>query len=204
MARELLLPVSMRAALLDFTMRNPHPRRSGRVFAGLVGVAICLACAGRVQAQDPVADSAGPGSYLLGFIQYVRWPAEESIAAWQVCTSAAPGRSAPYSGRTARGKPVAVRPVASGDSLAGCQILDLTDAPSESAKTLLARARKQPILTVGEDAAFCTAGGVVCLRAGDGSGGFEINISAVQEAGLRVSAQLLNLGRKRQTASGSQ
>jgi hypothetical protein len=96
-----------------------------------------------------------------------------------------------------------VRTVAAGDTLAGCQILDLTVAPPASAKALLAQARKQPILTVGESSAFCTAGGVVCLRGGEASG-FEINLSAVQEAGLSVNAQLLMLGRKRQAAGGDQ
>ena len=90
------------------------------------------------------------------------------------------------------------------DSLAGCQILDLTDVPAARVQALLAQARKQPILTVGEDAAFCTAGGVVCLRPQHSAGGFEINLSAAQEAGLRVNAQLLNLGRKREPAKGGQ
>ena len=149
-------------------------------------------------------DGAGAGAYLLGFIQYVRWPAEESIAAWQVCMLTPLGKAAPYGGGVARGKPVAVRTVAAGDTLAGCQILDLTVAPAASARALLAQARKLPILTVGESSAFCTAGGVVCLRGGDEAGGFEINLSAVQEAGLRVNAQLLMLGRKRESARGSQ
>jgi hypothetical protein len=115
-----------------------------------------------------------------------------------------PGKALRPDGRTARGKPVAVRAVAAGEALAGCQILDLTDAPLPSVKALLAQARKQPILTIGDDPAFCTAGGVVCLRARDGASGFEINLSAVQEAGLRVNAQLLNLGRKRENAKGGQ
>lgn len=193
----------MRTTLFGSGMRNSR-RLPGRALARLVGIAICVACAGGARAQDPQSDNAGTGSYLLGFIQYVRWPAEESIAAWQVCRPGTAGKAAPDAERTARGKPVAVRPIAAGDSLAGCQILDLTDVPAASVQALLARARKLPILTVGDDAPFCSAGGVVCLRPQHASGGFEINLSAVQEAGLRVNAQLLNLGRKRQTAKESQ
>jgi hypothetical protein len=194
----------MRAMPLDTTMPDRREPGLGRALVRLVGVAICVACVGGAPAQDAAADRAGAGAYLLGFIQYVRWPAEESITAWQVCTPTAPGKAAPYGDGAARGKPMAVRTVAAGDTLAGCQILDLTVAPAASAKALLAQARKQPILTVGESAAFCTAGGVVCLRGGDGTSGFEINLSAVQEAGLSVNAQLLMLGRKRQTARGDQ
>ena len=189
---------------LRYDHAGPAPARARPRTVRLVGVAICVVCAGGARAQDAAPDRAGAGAYLLGFIQYVRWPAEESIAAWQVCTPTAPGKAVPYAGEAARGKPVAVRTVAAGDTLAGCQILDLTAAPAASAKALLAQARKQPILTVGESSAFCTAGGVVCLRGGDGASGFEINLSAIQEAGLSVNAQLLMLGRKRQTAGSGQ
>ena len=194
----------MRAMPSDTTMPDRRQPGLGRALVRLVGVAIFVACAGSARAQDAAADRPRAGAYLLGFIQYVRWPAEESITAWQVCTPTAPGKAAPSGGGAARGKPVAVRTVGAGDTLAGCQILDLTVAPAAIAKALLAQARKQPILTVGESSAFCTAGGVVCLRGGDGASGFEINLSAVQEAGLSVNAQLLMLGRKRETARGDQ
>ena len=194
----------MRANPAEFTIRNPRVRRLRRAFLRLFGVALCFAWTSAAHSQDPAADNTGADAYLLGFIQYVRWPAEEAIVAWHVCTPAAAGKATAYGGRHARGKPVSVRPVAAGDSLDGCQILDLTDAPAARAKALLALARKQPILTVGEYPAFCTAGGIVCFRSGDTASGFEINLTAVQEAGLRVNAQLLNLGRKRQTARGDQ
>jgi YfiR/HmsC-like len=195
---------TMRATPAEFTIRNPRLRRVGRALSRLVGLALCIGWAGVTHTQEPPPVDTGAGAYVLGFIQYVRWPAEESIPAWQVCVPGAPGKTPAYGGRSARGKSVSVRPIATGDSLEGCHILDLTDAPVVGAKALLSRARKYPILTVGEDSAFCTAGGVVCFRSGDGASGFEINLSAAQEAGLRVNAQLLNLGRKRHTAGGNQ
>jgi hypothetical protein len=191
----------MDALALDSAIRNRYRPRWRRALARAAGLALSLVCAAAC-AQGAPEDVGRTAFYLPGFIQYVRWPDEASIAAWQVCTPTRPGATASYATQTARGKPVAVRPLAAGDSLAGCQILDLTEASAASTKTFLAQARRQPILTVGDDAAFCTAGGVVCLLPSDGAGGFEINLSAVQEAGLRVNAQLLNLGRKRQTARG--
>jgi hypothetical protein len=192
----------MRASSPVSAIRNR--RRPVRALA--LAAAFALAWTGELSAQGataPSPDVARVASYLPGFIQYVRWPTEESLGAWQVCAPAEPkGRTAAYDTRPARGKPVTVRPLAAGESPAGCQILDLTDASAASVKALLAQARRQPILTVGDDAAFCTAGGAVCLRPGDETAGFEINLTAVQEAGLRVNAQLLNLGRKRQPARG--
>jgi hypothetical protein len=80
-------------------------------------------------------------------------------------------------------------------------VLDLSDASPDDAKPLLERARRLAVLTVGEGERFCTAGGVACLRRQDG-GGFEINLSAAQQARLSINAQLLMLGRKRQFAGG--
>jgi hypothetical protein len=187
-------------------MRNPCRTTLRGAILHVLSVAISLGCASGALAQASPPEPSGlgtSGEYILGFIQYVRWPAEESIRTWQVCVPSAPAsKAASYSGRTARGRPLTVRQVAASDALAECQILDLTDAPAASAKPLLAQARKQPVLTIGEGSHFCSAGGVICLRARHGAGGFEINLSAVQEAGLNVNAQLLMLGRRRQTASG--
>jgi hypothetical protein len=154
MVRELLFAVGMHPSAPDSTIRKVVGRRLFRALARLAGAALCAACAGGVPAQQPAGDVPDAAEYLPGFIQYVRWPAEESIDAWQVCRLVPPGKAVRPDGRTARGKPVAVRPVAAGDTLAGCQILDLTDGPPPSVKALLAQARKQPILTIGDDAAF--------------------------------------------------
>lgn len=172
----------------------------------LLLAAIALACAGPVRAQTgvpAVSPTPSVAEYVPGFIQYVRWPAETDLAQWQACVPAELAESGTsYAGRFARGKPIQIRPIRPGDSLADCQILDLTAAPAASVKALLPKARRQAILTVGDGDGFCTAGGVICLRTQEAGGGFEVNLSAVQESGLNANAKLLLLGRKRQTAGG--
>jgi hypothetical protein len=162
--------------------------------------------AGSALAQAVPAPDAGLGTsadYIVRFVQYVRWPGEDAISAWQVCIAAppAPGPDV-YAGRSARGKAFAARLVAARDELADCHVLDLTEAAGADAKRLLDRARRLAILTVGEGESFCSAGGTVCLRPRDDGGGFEINLSAAQGSRLSVNAQLLMLGRKRQVAGG--
>lgn len=181
--------------------RNRRPAR--RFSALLCFVAAALALAGAATAQAPSSGGLGTvGDYVVGFVQYIRWPAEEAIKDWRVCVAAPIADKADaYAGRSARGKPFEVRAVAARETVADCHVLDLSDASATDAKALLARARGLAILTVGEGERFCTAGGVACLRLRDG-GGFEINLSAAQQAGLNVNAQLLMLGRKRQLAGG--
>jgi len=179
--------------------RNRRP--AWRLSALLGFFAAALAFAADAQAPSP-GGLGSAGNYVLGFVQYVRWPAEDEIKRWQVCVAGPLADKADaYAGRSARGKPFEVRTVSARDALADCHVLDLSDASAADAKALLERARPLAILTVGEGERFCTAGGVACLRRRDG-GGFEINLSAAQQARLNVNAQLLMLGRKRPFAGG--
>ncbi len=183
--------------------RNRRPARRLSALLCFVAAACAFTCAAEAQAQAASTGGLGSaGNYVLGFVQYVRWPAEDDVKTWQVCVAAPLADKADaYAGRSARGKPFEVRAVAARDALADCHVLDLSDALEADAKALLERARRLAILTVGEGERFCTAGGVACLRRRDG-GGFEINLSAAQQARLNVNAQLLMLGRKRQFAGG--
>jgi hypothetical protein len=140
---------------------------------------------------------------LSGFIQYTRWPAEAELRRWEVCVPA--GGSVPGEGESpaARGRPIAIRVLAPGEGADRCQILDLTGLPPAAARALLDRTRGLPVLTIGQGDAFCSAGGVICLRSTGAGGGFEVNLSALQEAGLAANAQLLMLGRRRQTAGAA-
>ncbi len=170
----------------------------------MLGAVLAYASGALAQAASPSDGLTSAGEYIVGFVQYVHWPAEDGVRTWQVCVGAPAGdRAAAYAGRTARGKAFSVRAVAATDAIADCQILDLTNTSAGDTKALLARARPLAILTVGEGERFCTTGGVACLRSRADGGGFEINLSAVQQARLIVNAQLLMLGRRRQTAGGA-
>jgi hypothetical protein len=187
----------MRAFRFRFT------RRVAQTLSAPLCVVVALTAAGGARAQTPVSGGLGAADYVVGFVQYVRWPADEHAKSWQVCVAAPLGEKADrYAGRSARGKPFEVRAVGPRDGLADCHVLDLSDASASDARVLLERARRLAVLTVGEGERFCTAGGVACLRERDGGGGFEINLSAAQQAGLNVNAQLLMLGRKRQLGGG--
>jgi len=187
------------------TERNRRPARRFSALLCFAAAALAMSLAGAARAQAPSPPAGGLGSvgdYVVGFVQYVRWPAEDDIRSWQVCIAAPLADKADaYAGRSARGKPFEVRAVGARDAIADCHVLDLSDASPADVKALLERARPLAILTVGEGERFCTAGGVACLRRRDG-GGFEINLSAAQQARLNVNAQLLMLGRKRQLAGG--
>lgn len=182
-----------------------HPRQR-HLLLRLTLAAANLALAGSTAAQVAASSDGGlgtSGDYIVRFVQYVRWPAEDDVGAWRICIVAARGDSASfYAERTARGKPFDARRVQANDALAGCNVLDLTAASPAESRALLERARRHSILTVGEGERFCSMGGTVCLRPSVEGGGFEINLSSAQQSRLTINAQLLMLGRKRQVAGG--
>jgi hypothetical protein len=182
---------------------HARSRALRRRFAA-AAAALALAAGAAAQTTPAGGGLDTAADYIVRFVQYVRWPVEEGLTAWQVCI-ASPGAAGVegYAGRSARGKPFAVRPVTARDPLADCQVLDLTTASAAERPLLLERARWLPVLAVGEGESFCSSGGTVCLRARDEGGGFEVNLSAAQAARLAVNAQLLMLGRKRHVAGGA-
>lgn len=153
-----------------------------------------------------IAQAAGlttPAEYIIGFVRYVHWAGAERAADWQICVVASAPRDSDraYAGQLAHGKPFVVRYISRDDGIATCHVLDLTQADAASAAALLQRARHLPILTVGSGPNFCSLGGVLCLRLGDPEQKFEINLSAVKESHLNISARLLMLGSSRSGAT---
>ncbi|HZP67580.1 MAG TPA: YfiR family protein [Rudaea sp.] len=148
-------------------------------------------------ALAPCAFATTPQEYISGFVLYVRWPDDAAIKRWQICVARpSDAADAHYAELVVRERPFELRRVAAGDALASCQILDLTGADVAAAEALLKAAQSQRgLLTVGTGRVFCSGGGLICLRADDARGGFEINLSGMKNAGFSINARLLMLAR---------
>jgi hypothetical protein len=177
-----------------------HPNRQ-RWFPGLhtlltrlwAPLLLALMMAGPAAAALPT-----PQEYISGFLLYVRWPDEASISVWQICVAApASVNDAQYANRVVRERKFTIRHVAPGDALATCQVLDLTATDATAAPAFLKAAQPQRgLLTVGNGKDFCSAGGLICLHLHEPRGGFEVNLSAVKNAGFIINAKLLMMARQ--------
>jgi hypothetical protein len=175
-----------------------------------LAIAFCCACligfSAAAQTDDGLNNSA---EYIAGFVRYVHWRDEKSLPAWNVCIvgDLPIEQDRVYSNRLVRGKQFTVRHIEASASLAECQILDLTAVDESTASTILMRARHLQILAVGSGPTFCSSGGQICLYLGSKRyiylEKFEVNLSAIKEAGLNISARLITLGSPR-TANRSQ
>lgn len=156
----------------------------------MLAVLVCAPCA---CLPDGLGTSA---EYIVGFVRYVHWDGEDGAEAWHICIvgNVPVEQDRVYADEIVRGKRFVVRRVAADDALANCHVLDLTAVDATTSTTMLLRTRHLPILSVGSGSEFCSEGGQMCLHMTDRSQKFEINLSAVKESGLNVSARLLMLG----------
>jgi YfiR/HmsC-like len=144
-----------------------------------------------------------PQEYISGFVLYVRWPGDVTIKAWQICVGANADSSsdAHYINLLVRDRPFEIRHVKPGEALGSCHILDLTGTDASTTVALLKAAQgANGLLIVGNGRDFCSAGGLICLHSQDPRGGFEVNLSAVKNAGFLINAKLLMMAR--QTEAG--
>jgi hypothetical protein len=77
----------------------------------------------------------------------------------------------------------------------GCHLLFVSASESRRLKEVMAVAERSAVLTVGDTAQFARRGGVINLTIQENKVRFEINPDAANRAGLRISAQLLKLGK---------
>lgn len=184
----------------------PRPHRIR--FAGRVAILLLLPWMA-LAVEPPPGGLRNAAEYIVGFVRYVYWRDEGRIDAWTVCIvgDAPVTEDRVYADHQVRGKAFQVKRIAKDAALSECRILDLTALATTDATSVLERTRHQPILAVGTGTPFCTAGGQICLRMDRdpiaGRQAFEVNVSAMREASLDVSARLLTLGSSRTAREGT-
>jgi hypothetical protein len=134
-------------------------------------------------------------AFLFNFLKFVEWPAASNESPWVIGIL---GRD-PFDGAledTVRGKMVSGRPVevrryARPGDVKDCNILFIGRADYER----LGIPMQPGLLTVGEASGFLKSGGSINFYLEDNRVHFEIRPGVARSSGLRISAQLLKLGR---------
>lgn len=170
--------------------------KSPRVFGRLVGLAgLAMISGGFAQ---PVPDVTVKAAFVARFAEFVQWPAparrNESVS---VCLSpahpfgprVAESAAAAVQSRQIRVRTLDRREVLERNEIQGCDVLYVASADA----SLLLRAQRQPILTIGDQADFCQRGGIINLRVVDRRVRFEIDLAQARKVGLILDSQLLRL-----------
>lgn len=137
--------------------------------------------------------------YLYNFGRFVEWPA--NIAAksdsFKVCVLGqdpfGPALDTALAGETIGGKSVAARRISTPQEAASCQILFMSAAEDSQLNKIMEALGNGAVLTVSDIPQFSRRGGMIQFVLEGKNVRFEVNLTAVQRAGLTLSSELLKV-----------
>ncbi|MBL8258271.1 MAG: YfiR family protein [Candidatus Competibacteraceae bacterium] len=172
-----------------------------RKYGFAVALALLGLAAGLANAGDAFSENEIKAVFLYNFANFVIWPKDskhDAAKEFHYCVldeAIMPVLQKVLKGETVRGQPLSVRPEINDANLADCHVLYLSkdrfDGPD--GWKLVRAALSAQVLTVSDLENFEVKGGMIALVRQDRRIRPRINIDAVEKAGLRVSAKLLNL-----------
>ena len=154
----------------------------------------------RVEAQTPMDESQVKAMFVYNFLKFVEWPVDTSVGAKDPFIVLIIGEGATadatesfLESKTIGERPLVVRRTQWDQSLAGARAAFVVERDPKKLHRVLDAAAAAGVLTIGEGEGFATHGGVIALLVEDRKVRFDVDTTAAQAAGLRVSSKLLAL-----------
>ena len=148
-------------------------------------------------------ESQVKAAFVYNFVKFVEWPSEAfsdnrapliiGVVGEDSTTSAI---DQTINGKTANGRHLMVKRFPNFRAITYCHILFISSSQRDNVRQILA-AISPAVLTIGETERFAQMGGIINFTIVDDKLRFEINATAAEKAGLRISAKLLHLARPR-------
>jgi hypothetical protein len=188
-------------AALTFRSRTAVAARFARRAAIACFVCAIALCGTSVHAAErtPLERSV-KAAFLYKFAGYVEWPQlspQQQGAPIVIAVAGAddimPELEQAIAGRTINERPIAVRRIAEGDSLAGVHILFIGTQERVRIATWLRAAQMYPVLIVTEGEGSLAMGSALNFVIHDGRVRFEASPEAAEKKGLKLSSRLLGV-----------
>ena len=141
-------------------------------------------------------------AFLLNFTQFVEWPAAAfSGPDAPLCIGVLgddPFGSAleeTVRDEKVRNHKLTVRRAQRVEELTGCQMVFVSKSENKHVPEILAKLDSHPVVIVGDVEGFARQGGTINFYLDQNKVRFEINAQAAKQNGLKISSQLLALGK---------
>jgi hypothetical protein len=133
-------------------------------------------------------------AYLFHFAQFTEWAEKSPGFTYCVYDDANFSQllKESYAEKTLNGGEIRVNLINSDSSLNGCQLIYF---PNNAPPNVLMKIARKPILTIGTQKNFIAQNGIIYMYEKDQKIRFYINNANAQEAGLKISSQLLALSK---------
>jgi YfiR/HmsC-like len=136
--------------------------------------------------------------FLSRFTNFIDWPPSSDGRPFTIGVI---GRN-PFNGylgklaaRRIKNRPVSIRYITELPQIDGCDIVFICGSEKQRLAAILARTDSRPILTVADSGGFAEAGVLINFYSTADTVRFEINESAVDRSGLKVSSKLFKLAK---------
>ncbi|HEY3769235.1 MAG TPA: YfiR family protein [Candidatus Angelobacter sp.] len=151
-------------------------------------------------AQTPATEYEVKAAYLLNFGKFIKEPAAPTSPETNKFTICVMGDDpfgqvldATVRGEKIAGKPVAARRINRTQDAAGCQVLFISRSEEKQVRKILPALSKAGLLTVSDMPGFLDRDGMIQFTLVGNRVRFEVNLDAVQGAGLTLSSELLKV-----------
>jgi hypothetical protein len=171
-----------------------------RLLVTVAAVSLAWTIPARAQSGETIEDEV-KAAFLYNFTKYVDWPAaafQDASDPLRMCVVARPKfvRAVEnlISGETSRGRPIQlVTPELT--NLNRCHVLFTGASEASRFDAALPALSGRPILTVAESKTLFDQGGAILLVVDNSRVRFDVNVRAIEKAGLTVSSKLLRVAR---------
>tara|TARA_B100000745_G_C20097675_1_gene375360 strand:+ start:94 stop:624 length:531 start_codon:yes stop_codon:yes gene_type:complete len=168
-------------------------RRASKVFQLLLLTWFSLAPA-IGQAADPTKVKA---AFLYNFVKFIHWPqTNETSNEFKLCIYGEPALfelMQKIPAKSIRGQALLILDIQQPTLLQQCQLVYMRTQNYTATQFILDNLSAHPILTVSDVDTFAKSGGMIEFKQKEQKLRFEINNSAAELAGLRISSKLLEL-----------
>lgn len=135
--------------------------------------------------------------FIYNFTKYIQWPAIDSSKVFVIGVFGNSKITLPLQKiaekKTVYERKIQIKQFYNIENIDECHILFVSSTEHELISDILQKIKRKNILTVGEIDEFSIKGGIINLVLIDGKIKFEMNLKALDRAGLSAGSQLLKL-----------
>jgi len=163
-----------------------------------------VALAGRLGLADDesVREYQLKAAFIYKFTQFIEWPSSAFSSDDDPIIVAIVGDD-PFHGDLDRAaadkktgnRPMLIKHFADVDHIERCHMLFVAASQADQMPAVLRKISDWAVVTIGDNDSFCRDGGVIRFFIEDQRIHFEINTSAAERAGVKISSRLLQLAR---------
>ena len=189
--------------------RTPSVRPPRRLVAAVVSAALLATPSVAVPAQE-ANEQLLKVAFIYNFAKFTTWPDSVFPDAKAPITFCVIGKHEfgtafdSVQGKSVGGRTVVVKYLSSYRNKDECQVVYVASSEKPRLPKIVSTSKEIHALTVSDIDGFGESCGIIrMVRGSDDRIGFEINVKAAEESGLKLSSKLLNLAKRQVECAGS-